>query len=166
MAGGGNVGMRVTSVLALSLGPFLVMADIVSVMIVKKEIVIGFGAPGQVFPSFLGLAGFFCWFGGLFFLRWSKKVRKRTISSMAAPYFLKGKKGFKCAGCGQWIDASNVEYHEMITCSCGKNYDVFQEGPWDEEGINEGERSSPSKAPRSPKGNGRPVKRPVHRRSR
>jgi hypothetical protein len=166
MAGGGNIGMRVSSILALSLGPFLVMADIVAVMIVKKEVVIGFGNPGQVFPSFLGLTGFLCWFGGLFFLRWSKRVKRRHISSTALPYFLKGKEGFKCSACGKWIDASNVEYHERITCGCGKNYNVFQEGPWDDGETVKGAAASPSKAPRSPKGNARPVKKPLRRRSR
>jgi len=158
--------MRVSSVLALSLGPFMVMADIVSVMIVQKKIVIGFGAPGQVFPSVLGLVGFLCWFGGLFFLKWSKKVRTRKISSTATPFFLKGKKGFKCTGCSEWIDATHVEYHERMTCRCGKNYDVFQEGPWDGAEPIEGGKSVPSKVPRSPKGNARPVKKPLHRRSR
>lgn len=166
MASGGSTGMRISSILALSLGPFLVMADIVSVIIVKKEVVIGFGSPGQVFPSFLGMTGFLCWFGGLFFLRWSKRVRSRKISSTASPFFLKGKTGFKCTGCRKWIDASHVEYHERITCECGKNYDVFQEGPWDGEEPNQQGTSSPSKEPGLPRGSARPVKRPLHRRSR
>lgn len=159
MASDGNIGLRISSILAMSLGPFLVMADIASVMIVQKEVVLGIGAPGKVFPSFLGIAGFLLWFGGLIFLKWSKKAKKRKISSIATSVFLKGKKGFKCWTCGEWIDASDIDYHDRVTCKCGRNYDIFPE-------VNQEEGALPSKAPRSPRANGRAVKRPPHRRSR
>jgi hypothetical protein len=159
MASGGNAGMKIASILAISLGPFLVMADIASVMIVQKEMVWGFGSPGQVFPSFLGLAGLLLWIVGIVFLKWSKRVKRRRISSLATPIFLKGKNGFKCRTCDEWIDASDVDYHERITCDCGRNYDIFPETTEEAE-----DRSS--SVPRSRKGNDRPVKRPLHRRSR
>ena len=83
MSSGGNIGLRISSIVALSLGPFMVMADIISVMIVQKEMVLGLGAPGKVFPSVLGLFGIILWLGGLVFIKWSKRSKRRKISSIA-----------------------------------------------------------------------------------
>ena len=166
MAGETSTGTRVASILALSLGPFIVMADIIAVVLVKNEVVIGFGTPGQVFPSVLGLIGCILWLAGMFFLYWSKRTVKGRFSSKARPVFLKGRKEFECRGCGENLDASGVEYHDRLTCKCGKNYDVFQEGPWDREVPTSAEEASPSRAPRMRKGSGRAVKMPPRRPSR
>ncbi|MGA1793623.1 MAG: hypothetical protein ACMUHM_06710 [Thermoplasmatota archaeon] len=166
MAEGSSTGMRIASILALSLGPFLVMADIAAVVIVKHRIMLGFGTPGQVFPSVLGITGTVLWLGGLFFLYWAKRTRKGAFSSKARPVFLKGRNGFECRNCGDHIDASSVEYHERITCSCGKNYDVFQEGPWDGEAPTSEEGASPSRAPRMPRGNDQRMRKLPRRPSR
>ena len=166
MAGENTTGIKVASILALSLGPFLVMADIIAVVIVEHEVVIGFGAPGRVFPSVLGLIGIVLWFAGMFFLFWAKRIRSGRFSSKAKPVFLKGKDGFECRSCGEMIDASGVEYHERITCGCGKIYDVFQEGPWDSDAPISGGRTSPGRVPRMPKANGRAARKLPRRPSR
>ncbi|MBN1540338.1 MAG: hypothetical protein JW939_09360 [Candidatus Thermoplasmatota archaeon] len=166
MATEGTLGMRVASVLALSMGPFLVMADIIAVVIVKHEVVLGFGTPGQVFPSALGLIGVALWVAGLVFLGWAKRSVKGNFSSRARPVFLKGKSGFTCSNCGEPIDASMVDYHERIRCGCGRNYDVFQEGPWDSDVPTSEDRASPSRAPPMRRGSARAVKRPPRRPSR
>ncbi|MBN1391109.1 MAG: hypothetical protein JXA22_10760 [Candidatus Thermoplasmatota archaeon] len=166
MAMEGSLGMRVTSVLALSMGPFMVMADIVAVVIVKHKVVLGFGAPGQVFPSTLGLIGAALWLAGLVFLKWAKRSERGNFSSKARSVFLKGKDEFKCPSCGKIIDASRVEYHERITCPCGKMYDMFQEGPWDGDVPTSGELSSPSKATPMRRESAKAVKRPPRQPSR
>lgn len=166
MAEEGSLGMRVASVLALSMGPFMLMADIMAVVIVKHEVVIGFGTPGQVFPSALGLAGIALWLAGLVFLRWAKRSIKGSFSAKARPVFLRGRNEFICSSCGGTIDASWVDYHERVTCSCGKRYDVFQEGPWDRDVPTSEGAVSPSRAPPMRRGSARAVKRPPRRPSR
>ncbi|MGA1848287.1 MAG: hypothetical protein ACMUHB_03005 [Thermoplasmatota archaeon] len=133
MAGSEGSGARIGSLFALSLGPFLVMVDLMITVIVSGGVKIGFGAPGKGFPSILGIGGTLLWLLGIGLVLYLKKRRKEKASSRSTPVFLKGRKGFRCTSCGIFLDCKGVDYHERKRCDCGALYEVFQEGPWDEQ---------------------------------
>lgn len=61
-------------------------------------------------------------------LRLSRSRSKRNVR----PIFLRGKESFKCPECGKVNRAADVGYHQRMECKCGKEYDVFQDMPWDD----------------------------------
>ncbi|MEA3558595.1 MAG: hypothetical protein U9R75_05010 [Candidatus Thermoplasmatota archaeon] len=160
----GSIKLRIGSILATSIGPLLLMLDLFAVVMGKGNIVFGFGPFGSTFPSPVGIIGLVIWLLGASFLISRRINRSRKRSAKARPVFLKGRTGIRCYNCKRWIDASGVGYQEMITCECGTNYNMFQEGPWDN-GIKE-KGSGSSSASRKLKENGRSRKRsaPLPRR--
>jgi hypothetical protein len=128
----GSVKGRIGSILATSIGPLLVMLDLAAVVIIKGNIFFGFGRFGGAFPSPIGIIGLVIWLLGASFLISRRFQRSRKRSTKTRSVFLKGRTGIKCYNCKRWIDASDVGYQKMITCSCGTNYNMFQDGPWDE----------------------------------
>jgi len=153
MSGSEGSGARIGSLFALSLGPFLVMVDLMINVIVSGDVMVGFGAPGKGFPSVLGVGGTLLWLLGMGLVLYLKKRRKERASSRTRPVFLRGRNGFKCASCGNYIDCGDIDYHERKQCGCGALHDVFQEGPWDGEEDLTG--SGGARSVKKRKGNGR-----------
>ncbi|MFO8051416.1 MAG: hypothetical protein R6V01_06940 [Thermoplasmatota archaeon] len=148
---------RVGIILTTSLGPLLVMFDLFAVGVSKGRIVWGFGDLGSAFPSLIGVIGIAIWVLGLSLAISRKKMRSRSRSRRARPVFLKGRACIRCYNCGRQIDASDVGYRKLITCECGVNYEMFQEGPWEQEVREEG--PGPSRPCRKRRGNGRSPRR-------
>ena len=144
---------RTGIVLTTSLGPLLVMFDLAAVSILQGGIKVGFGSFGETFPSIVGILGLASWTVGIALLVIRKMGREKKRSSKTRSVFLRGKNGIRCFECRKWIDASKVGYQEIVTCRCGASYNMFQDGPWDQD-LNEGGSVS-SKAHRKLKGNAR-----------
>ena len=124
---------RTGIVLTTSLGPLLVMFDLAAVAMVQGGIEIGFGPFGEAFPSMIGILGLVSWAIGITLLVIRKVEREKKRSSKTKSVFLKGRKGIKCYECGKWVNASHVGYQELVVCKCGASYNMFQEGPWDQD---------------------------------
>jgi hypothetical protein len=157
MAASEGTGARMGSLFALSMGPFLVMVDLMITVIVSGEVIVGLGPPGKGFPSILGIGGTLLWLLGISLILYLKKRRREKRSSRARPVFLKGRKGFKCFSCHEFLSSRDVEYHERMQCKCGALYDVFQEGPWD--GEKETTGNGDTEAWKMQKGNARSPRR-------
>lgn len=153
MVGKGYGGIRTGIILTTSIGPLLIMLDLAAVVILQGSIEFGFSSFGSGFPSIIGILGILTWMTGVIMVLYRRFIRSGKRSSKAKVIFLKGRKGIRCPECGKWVNASHVGYQEIVTCDCGVNYNMFQEGPWDEEVTEEG--SGPSRVHRKLKGNDR-----------
>ncbi|MGA1820932.1 MAG: hypothetical protein ACMUIG_00235 [Thermoplasmatota archaeon] len=81
--------------------------------------------------SIIGYMGLLLWLVAIVIgvcYRLSRSRTERSVKSI----FLRGRESFKCPECGRINRAAGVGYHKRIECGCGKEYDVFQDMPWDE----------------------------------
>jgi len=83
--------------------------------------------------SLFGIFGIMLWLVGSGMLLSLLLSKGRSKREGPRQVFLRGKTSYSCNRCGRSIDASRVGYHERIRCRCGREYDLYQDMPWDAE---------------------------------
>lgn len=123
-------GGRPAASISFGLGSFMLMGDMALAVLRNGDE--GGTVFDMGFPSPLGVLGLFLWAVGvvlLVVLR-TRKVEERSTSAHAV--FLRGRDGFTCRSCKRYNTVVTGEYLKRFRCGCGAQYDLFQDGPWDE----------------------------------
>ena len=107
------------------LGSFMLMADMLIAVLRNGDN--GGNLFDMGFPGFVGYAGLLLWMAGIVILVLTLRDRSGKKGRGIKPVFLHGRKSFKCDSCGKRIICSTVSFHERMRCSCGKEYDVYED---------------------------------------
>ncbi|MCU0799829.1 MAG: hypothetical protein MUC62_09200 [Candidatus Thermoplasmatota archaeon] len=118
--------------LAFGLGSFMLMGDMALAVLRNGED--GGTIFDMGFPSIIGLIGFSLWVVAVILMVAMRIGRDEPRSARSRSVFLRGKDGFTCRSCKRYNKVVTGEYMKHHRCSCGAEYDLFQDGPWDEDG--------------------------------
>jgi len=123
---------KLAASMAFGLGSFMLMGDMALAVLRNGDK--GGTIFNMGFPSIIGLLGFCLWGVAVVMLVAQRIGRGETRSARSRSVFLRGKDGFTCRSCKRYNNVVTGEYMKHHRCACGAEYDLFQDGPWDEDG--------------------------------